>query len=82
MLLMRSSRPMSLLSSARLIIQGLALLTLSGVGWLFLGYPFTPVLIVKRALVGSQWVLGSFFDTVVEVRDVVDSHRYGEHHTV
>ena len=82
MLLMRSSRPMSLLSSTRLIILGLALLTLSGVGWLLPGCPFPPMLVVKLALVGPLWVLGSFFDTVVEARDVVDSHRHVEHHTV
>lgn len=50
----------------RLIILGLALLTLSGVGWLFLGYPFTPRLVIKLVLVGAIWVLGPIIDNVVE----------------
>jgi hypothetical protein len=50
----------------RLIILGLALLTLSGIGWLLLGYPLTPLLIVKLALVGVIWVLGPIIDNVVE----------------
>jgi hypothetical protein len=50
----------------RLIILGLALLTLSGVGWLLLGRPFTPLLIVKLVLVGAIWVLGPIIDNVVE----------------
>lgn len=52
----------------RLIIPGLALLTLSGVGWLFVGYQFTPLLVVKIILVGSIWVLGPIIDNVVEPR--------------
>ena len=50
----------------RLIILGLVLLTLSGVGWLLLGYQLTPLLIVKLALVGVIWVLGPIIDNVVE----------------
>jgi hypothetical protein len=50
----------------RLIILGLALLTLSGVGWLLLGYPLTPLLVVKLVLVGAIWVLGPVIDNVVE----------------
>jgi hypothetical protein len=49
----------------RLIIIGLALLTLSGVGWLLRGFPFTPLLIVKLVLVGAIWVLGPVIDNVV-----------------
>ena len=52
----------------RLIVLGLALLTLSGVGWMLIGYPFTPTLIVKLALVASIWVLGPIIDNVVEPR--------------
>ena len=52
----------------RLIILGLALLTLSGVGWLLLGYRFTPRLVVKLTLVGAIWVLGPIIDNVVEPR--------------
>jgi hypothetical protein len=50
----------------RLIILGTALLTLSGVGWLLLGYPFTPHLVVKFVLVGAIWVLGPVIDNVAE----------------
>jgi hypothetical protein len=50
----------------RLIVLGLALLTLSGVGWLLLGYPFAPLLVVKLALVVAIWVLGPVIDNVVE----------------
>ena len=50
----------------RLIVLGLALLTLSGVGWLVLGYPFTTLLVVKLTLVGAIWVLGPLIDNVVE----------------
>lgn len=52
----------------RLIILGLILLTLSGVGWLLLGYPFTPLLVVKIALVAAVWALGPIIDNVVEPR--------------
>lgn len=50
----------------RLIILGLALLTLSGVGWLLVGYPLTPLLVVKLVLVVAIWVLGPVIDIVVE----------------
>lgn len=50
----------------RLIILGLALLTLSGLGWLLVGYPVTPLLVVKLVLVGAIWVLGPVIDKVVE----------------
>jgi hypothetical protein len=50
----------------RLIVLGLGLLTLSGIGWLLLGYPFTPTLVVKLALVAAIWVLGPLIDNVVE----------------
>jgi hypothetical protein len=52
----------------RLIIVGLALLTLSGIGWLLLGYPFGPLLVVKIVLVAAIWVLGPVIDNVVEPR--------------
>lgn len=52
----------------RLIISGLALLTLSGLGWLLLGYPFTALLVVKLLLVGAIWVIGPIIDNVVEPR--------------
>lgn len=50
----------------RVIVLGLALLTLSGVGWLLLGYPLTPRLLAKLALVGTIWVLGPIIDNVAE----------------
>jgi hypothetical protein len=52
----------------RLIILGLILLTLSGVGWLVLGYGFTPLLVVKIALVAAIWILGPVIDNVAEPR--------------
>jgi hypothetical protein len=62
----------------RLIVLGLALLTLSGVGWLLLGYPFTPLLVVKLALVGAIWVLGPIIDNVVEPKFQMLAPRPGE----
>jgi len=50
----------------KLIILGLALLTLSGIGWLLVGYDFTPLLIVKLAMVATIWMLGPIIDNVVE----------------
>jgi len=52
----------------RYIILGMILLTLSGVGMLFLGYGFTPRLIVKLVLFAAIWVLGPVIDNVVEPR--------------
>jgi len=49
-----------------LIILGLALLTVSGLGWILVGYPVTPLLVVKLILVGAVWVLGPIIDNVVE----------------
>lgn len=50
----------------RLIILGLILLTLSGVGWLFLQYPLTTKLIVKIVLVVIIWILGPIIDNTIE----------------
>lgn len=50
----------------RLIVAGMILLTVSGVGWLLLGYEITTVLAVKLILVVALWVLGPFIDNVVE----------------
>jgi len=52
----------------RVIVVGLILLTLSGIGWLLLGYRFTPLLVVKVLLVVAVWVLGPYIDRVVEPR--------------
>ena len=48
----------------RLIILGLVMLTLSGIGWLWLGYPITSLLVAKLILVGAIWVLGPIIDNV------------------
>lgn len=40
-------------SITRLIILGMILLTLSGIGWLFLGYGFTPRFLAKLVLVAA-----------------------------
>ena len=52
----------------RQIIAGMVLLTLSGIGWLLLGYPLTPRLVVKLLLFGVIWVLGPVIDNLVEPR--------------
>jgi hypothetical protein len=56
----------------RFIVIGLALLTLSGIGWLTLvgGYSYSSRLIGKLILVVVLWVLGPFIDKVVEPRFV------------
>lgn len=50
----------------RLIVLGLVLLVVSGVGWLLLGYPWRPLLVVKLVLVAAIWVLGPLIDKVAE----------------
>ena len=50
----------------KLLVFGLVVLTLSGIGWLLLGYPLTPVLILKLVLVGGMWVVGPVIDKVAE----------------
>jgi hypothetical protein len=52
----------------RLIVLGLAMLTLTGIGWALLGRPFTPLLVAKILLVLVLWVLGPYIDKVVEPR--------------
>lgn len=52
----------------RHIVLGMVLLTLSGLGWLVLGYPLTRVLALKLVLVGALWVLGPLVDHVFEPR--------------
>ena len=60
---MQVARPIT-----RTIILGMILLTLSGLGWVLLGYPLTPRLIVKIAMVAALWVMGPVIDNVVEPR--------------
>lgn len=50
----------------RLIITGLILLTLSGVGWLLYGYPFSSELVAKLVLVLAIWIIGPVIDNVFE----------------
>jgi hypothetical protein len=48
----------------KLILIGIILLTLSGIGWLLHGYPFTDILIVKIILVVTIWILGPFINKI------------------
>lgn len=57
----KASKPIT-----RLVVLDLILLTLSGTGWLALGYPFSTKLIAKLIVVGAIWVLGPMIDKVVE----------------
>lgn len=50
----------------QLIITGLILLTLSGIGWLLYGYPFSSELIIKLILVLAIWIIGPVIDNVFE----------------
>lgn len=50
----------------RIIISGMVVLTLSGVGFLMIGYPLRSTLVVKLAMVGALWVLGPVIDNVAE----------------
>ena len=52
----------------RQIVAGMILLTLSGIGWLIMGYGWSPRLVVKVILFGLVWVLGPVIDNVVEPR--------------
>ncbi|HSG08152.1 MAG TPA: hypothetical protein VLA36_07335 [Longimicrobiales bacterium] len=50
----------------RQIVLGLVMLVVSGIGWIIIGYPFTPLLITKMVLVGAMFVMGPIIDNVVE----------------
>ena len=50
----------------RLILIGTALLVVSGIGWLLLGYPWSNLLIMKLVLVGIIIALGTTLDKLVE----------------
>lgn len=54
------------LGITRLIVLGLVLLVVSGIGWLLLGHPWTPLLVVKLVLVAVIFVLGPVIDKVAE----------------
>jgi hypothetical protein len=62
----------------RLIILGLVLLTLSGIGWLLVGYPITALLVVKLVLVAMMWALGPVIDNVVEPKFLKLAPQPGE----
>jgi hypothetical protein len=53
-------------SITRLIITGMILLTLSGIGWIIMGYSFSTLFIVKLVLVGVVWLLGPIIDNLIE----------------
>jgi len=50
----------------RTIVTGVILLTLSGIGWLLIGYDLYTLLIVKIILVAGIWILGITIDNAVE----------------
>ena len=52
----------------RQIIAGMILLTLSGIGFLVVGFPFTLRLTVKVVFVAALWALGPVIDNVIEPR--------------
>ncbi len=60
---LRVARPVT-----RLILLGMALAVLSGIGWIALGRPFTPALLVKVVLVAALVGVGAVIDKVVEPR--------------
>lgn len=62
----------------KVIISGLILLTLSGIVWLFKGYSFTPLLIIKVILVGLIWILGPVIDNVIEPKYIKSAPLPGE----
>jgi hypothetical protein len=76
LLLLRCAREPSFVPSylamvrtvTRPIIVGLALLILSGAGWMLVGYPLTTLLIAKLVLVAAVLALGPVIDNVVEPR--------------
>ncbi|MBI4913154.1 MAG: hypothetical protein HY823_10485 [Acidobacteria bacterium] len=50
------------------IVGGLMLLSLSGIGWMLLGRPFTLLLIAKLSAAALLWMVGPLIDKVVEPR--------------
>lgn len=62
----------------RLLITGLVLLTLSGIGWLLLSYPFSTPLLAKLVLVVAVWAMGPVIDKVLEPRFAASAPAPGE----
>ena len=58
---LRVSKPIT-----RQIVLGMIVLTLSGIGFLLMGYPFTRPLATKLIFVVSLWILGPVIDNVAE----------------
>ena len=50
----------------RQIVAGMILLTLSGIGFLVVGFPFTTRLAIKVIFVAALWALGPIIDNVIE----------------
>ena len=50
----------------KLLIAGFALVTVTGVAWIALGYSVTSVLWIKIVLVVAVWLIGPYIDNVVE----------------
>ena len=59
----RVTRPIT-----KVIILGMVLLTLSGIGWLIIGYSLPSRLIVKIVIFAAIWILGPVIDNVIEPR--------------
>jgi hypothetical protein len=57
----RVARPITMI-----IILGMILLTLSGIGWLLVGYSLTSRLIIKIIIFAAVWIMGPIIDNVVE----------------
>ena len=62
----------------RQIVLGLILLVVSGIGWILIGYPLTPLLITKLLLVGSMFVMGPIIDHVIEPKFKALAPEMGE----
>jgi hypothetical protein len=50
----------------RFIVIGIGLLTLSGIGWIILGFPFSGLLVAKIVVVVLVWILGPTIDNAIE----------------
>ena len=61
-----------------IIILGQILLTLTGIGWMFVGYDFTTLIIIKMVLLGMLWVLGPLIDNVFQPKFEKSAPSSGE----
>lgn len=60
------------------IVIGQFLLTLSAIGLMVSGYPFTTIIILKIILLGCLWILGPTIDKVFEPKFEKLAPRQGE----